>query len=215
MLTQNGEFNNLMQQMKKHLLIPIFLLLLISCKKNIENKVEIKKNHRTEKYQTFVDNQTIYGLINSEALIENDVFKFCNNVLNRKTIFYIGYDTILLKKVDTLFSQEDKKFISKQYRNGIHFILEQKQLKHKNVVEYDTTMIATKEKSKKYWDKLLEKYKCIGLVSMPLFNLKKDMAIVQVGYNCGINCAEGGTYIYKLNENGKWELYLTVEKWIT
>jgi hypothetical protein len=215
MLTQNGEFNNLMQQMKKHLLIPIFLLLLISCKKNIENKVEIKKNHRTEKYQTFVDNQTIYGLINSEALNENDVFKFCNNVLNRKTTFYIGYDTILLKKVDTLFSQEDKKFISKQYRNGIHFILEQKLLKHKNVVEYDTTMIATKEKSKKYWGKLLEKHQCIGLVSMPLFNLKKDMAIVQVGYNCGIHCAEGGTYIYKLNENGKWELYLTVEKWIT
>jgi hypothetical protein len=136
-------------------------------------------------------------------------------LLNRKTAYYIGSDTILLKKVDTLFSQKDKEFISKQYRNGINFILNQKFLKQKKVIEYDTTMLASREKSRKYWEKLIEKYHCVGLIDVPLFNLKRDIAIVQVGYNCGIMCAEGGTYIYKLNRNGKWELYLTIEKWIS
>jgi hypothetical protein len=60
--------------------------------------------------------------------------------------------------------------------------------------------IATKEKSKKYWGKLFESIE-LYLVSMPLFNLKKDMQFSSWLY-CGIYCAEGGTYIYKLNENG-------------
>jgi hypothetical protein len=201
--------------MKINLLVPILLILVFGCKKNIEKETSEKKIETQEKYKALVDNQTIYGLINSEALNENDVFKFCENIINRGTIFHIGYDTILLKKVDTLFSQKDKIFISKQYRNGIHFVLEQKLLKHKKVVEYDTTNISSREKSKIYWDKLLKKNRCIGFIKMPLFNLKKNIAIVEVGYNCGLLCAEGGSYIYKLNKNGKWELYLTIEKWIS
>jgi len=201
--------------MNKYPLIAILLVVLFSCKKDIENKAERKKNNLSEKYQALVDNKTIYGLINSEELNENNILKFCGNVLNRKTTFYIGYDTILLKKIDTLFSQKDKDFISKQYKNSVHFILDEKLLKDKKVIEYDTTMLATREKSRKYYTKLLEKYHCISFVDMPLFNLKKDMAIVQVGYNCGLMCAEGGTYIYKLNKNGKWELYLTIESWIS
>lgn len=200
--------------MKKHLLIATFLILFISCKKDIENKVEAKKSNVPEKYQTLVDNKIIYSLLNSDAIIENKVFKNCENLLNRQTMFYIGYDSILLKKVDTLFSIKDKEFISKQYRNGIRFILEQKLLKHKKVIEYDTTMMAEK-KSRIYWNKMLEKYHCIGTIHTPLFNLKKDMAIVEIGYNCGALCGEGGTYIYRLNKNGKWELYLTIGTWVS
>lgn len=201
--------------MKNLFLIAIFSILFFSCKKDVESKIKKNQIDLPEKYQELVDNETIYGLINSEALNENKIYKFCENVLNRKTAYYIGQDTVLLKKVDTLFSQKDKEFISKQYRNSINFILEQNLLKHKKVVEYDTTMLATREKSRNYWEQLIKKNHCIGLISLPLFNLKKDMAIVQVGYNCGVLCAEGGTYIYKLNRNGKWELYLTIEKWIS
>jgi hypothetical protein len=57
------------------------------------------------------------------------------------------------------------------------------------------------EKAKKYWGKLLEKISVYWFeVGMPLLNLKKNvvfkLAII-------IHCAEGA-YIYKLNENGKW-----------
>jgi len=201
--------------MKNLFLIALFSTLFFSCKKDVESKIKKNETDLPEKYQELVDNETIYGLINSEALNENKIYKFCENVLNRKTAYHIGQDTVLLKKVDTLFSQKDKEFISKQYKNSINFILNQKLLKQKRVVEYDTTMLATREKSRAYWDKLLEKYHCIGLIDLPLFNLKRNMAIVQVGYNCGVLCAEGGTYVYKLNKNGKWELYLTIEKWIS
>ncbi|WP_412464419.1 hypothetical protein [Flavobacterium mekongense] len=180
----------------------------------MEKKVEEKKSEVPEKYQTLVENQTIYSLLNSDALAENKVFKNCENVLNRQTMFYIGYDSVVLKKVDTLFTKKDKEFISKQYRNGVRFILDQKFLKHKKVIEYDTTMMAEK-KSRIYWNKMLEKYHCIGMIHTPLFNLKKDLAIVEIGYNCGVLCGEGGTYIYRLNKYGKWELYLTIEKWIS
>jgi hypothetical protein len=196
-------------------LIAIFSILLLSCKKEIEDKTKKHETELPEIYEELVDDKSIYELINSDVLKENKIFKHCENVLNRKTVYYIGSDTILLKKVDTLFSQKDKEFISKQYRNGINFILNQKFLKQKKVIEYDTTMLTSSEKSRKYWEKLIEKHHCIGLIDVPLFNLKRDMAIVQVGYNCGVMCAEGGTYIYKLNRNGKWELYLTVEKWIS
>ena len=200
--------------MKKYFLVPIFLILLISCRKDAENKVEAKKSDVPEKYQALVDDKTIYGLLNSDAITGNQVFKNCENVLDRQTMYYIGYDSTLLKKVDTLFSIKDKEFISKQYRNGVRFILNQKLLRHKKVIEYDTTMIAEK-KSRIYWNKMLEKYHCVGKLNMPLFNLKKDMAIVEFGYNCGALCGEGGTYIYRLNRNGKWELYLTIEKWVS
>ncbi|PZO26729.1 MAG: hypothetical protein DCF13_13285 [Flavobacteriaceae bacterium] len=201
--------------MKNYFLIAIFSILLFSCKKSVESKIKKNETDLPVKYQELVDNETIYGLINSEVLRENKIFNFCENVLNRKTAYYIGEDTVLLKKVDTLFSQKDKEFISKQYRNSISFILNPKLLKHKKIIEYDTTSNVSREKSRKYWDKLIENNHCIGLIDLPLFNLKKDMAIVHVGYNCGLMCAEGGTYIYKLNSNGKWELYLTVEKWIS
>ena len=201
--------------MKKHFLIAIFSILLISCKKDVEIKIKKNETDLPEKYQELVDNENIYGLLNSEALRRNKIFNFCNNILNRKTVYYVGQNTVLLKKVDTLFSQKDKEFISKQYRNSIKFILNQRFLKHKRVVEFDTTMLATKEKSRAYWDKLLEKHHCIGSISIPLFNLEKNMAIVEVGYYCGILCGEGGTYIYKLNRSGNWELYLTIEEWIS
>lgn len=200
--------------MKIHILILSFLFLLFSCKKDIADTSEKKKSDIPEKYQDLVNTQTIYGLINSDAVIENKVFKKCENVLNRQTMYYIGYDSIILKKADTLFSAKDKEFISKQYRNGIRFVLNQKLLKYKKVIEYDTTMTA-REKSKIYWDKMLDKYRCIGSINTPLFNLKKDMAIIEIGYYCGSLCGEGGTYVYKLNKNGKWELYLTIEKWVS
>lgn len=201
--------------MKNIFLIALFSILLISCKKQTENKVETKKSDIHEKYQNLVDNQTVYGLINCEALNENKIFKSCENVLNRETTFCSNCDSLLLEKIDTLFSKKDKEFIVKQYKNSIHFILDQKLLKHKNIIEYDTTMLATREKSRAYWDKLLEKYHCIETISLPLFNLKKDMAIVQISYNCGILCGEGGTYIFKLNRSGEWELYLKFEEWIS
>jgi hypothetical protein len=201
--------------MKNCFLIAIFSILVLSCKKEVEDKAKKSETELPEKYQELVDNETIYGLINSEALSENRIFNYCKNILNRKTAYYIGQDTVLLKKIDTLFSQKDREFISKQYKNSINFILNPKLLKHKKIIEYDTTSNTSRERSRKYWEKLIEKNHCIGFIELPLFNLKKDMAIVQVGYNCGLMCAEGGTYVYKLNRNGKWELYLTIEKWIS
>ena len=50
---------------------------------------------------------------------------------------------------------------------------------------------------------------------MPIFNEEKNIAIIEIGYNCGFLCGSGGTYIYKLNEDKKWILYKTVDNWIS
>ena len=112
------------------------------------------------------------------------------------------------KKLDTLFSKNDKKFILQQYRNGNKFILNQKFIKDKKVIEVDMSL-NSEEKKTKFWERIKKENNCIGRLYIPLFNLKKNLAIIE----CGIK-GEGATFVYKLNRNNKWELYRTLEKWI-
>jgi hypothetical protein len=65
------------------------------------------------------------------------------------------------------------------------------------------------DKKTKFLDKIKKEHNCVGYLHIPLFNIKKNMAIVECG-----GFGEGGTFIYKLNKNNKWEFYQTIEKWI-
>ncbi len=197
--------------MTKLLLLSIFPFLLFSCT-TADQKSEAKKS---EKYLAFADNQTIYGLLNSDAINENHIYESLDNVLDRQIYFCANCDSTMLLESDSLFSDADKEFIKMQYQNSIHFVLDPKLLKDKKIIEVDTTSLTSKVKRLKYVEKLNEKHPFISTISLPLFNLKKNLAIVQFDYTCGMLCGEGGTYIFKLNKNGKWEYYQTIEEWIS
>ena len=97
--------------------------------------------------------------------------------------------------------------------NGNKFIWKNK-LKNREIIKLDTTINNNKNREQ-FWNKTLEKYGCISYVDMPIFNEEKNIAIIEIGYNCGFLCGSGGTYIYKLNEDKKWILYKTVDNWIS
>jgi hypothetical protein len=191
--------------MKKHLIITILFFFLFGCenKRNTE-----KKNSETftvEKYTEIIDNKLVYKLIN-QVLSENPLYKNCGALIDRKTFIIRNGDEFLLKKIDTLFSDSDKKFIVKQYRNGNGFILNQKLIQNKKIIELDTT-IKTEEQKVKFWKKAGKENSCIGQIYVPLFNYKKNIAIIE----CKVH-GESGIFLYKINKNNKWELSQTLQR---
>lgn len=193
--------------MKKYYIIIISLFFLFGCKNN--NNIE-KKNSEIiidEKYTEIIDNKLIYELIN-QVLSENKLYKHCGAIMDRKTFIIRNGDELLLEEIDSIFQENDKKFILKQFRNGNRFVLNQKFIKSKKIIELDST-VNSKEQRDKYWKKINLENKCIGYFYVPLFNLKKNTAIIE----CGIN-DESGIFIYKLNKENKWELSRTLQRLI-
>lgn len=190
--------------MKKHILT-ISLFYLISC--NNQNNTEQKNSESitTEKYTEIIDNKLVYEVIN-HVLSENDLYKNCGALIDRKNFIITNGDEFLLKEIDTIFSEDDKKFMVKQYRNGNTFVLNQNLIQSKKVIPLDTT-IKTEKQRVEYWKKIDKENNCVGYLSVPLFNNKKDMAIIE----CKVY-GESGTFLYKINNNKEWELYRTLQK---
>ncbi|ESU21248.1 hypothetical protein FCR2A7T_06750 [Flavobacterium cauense R2A-7] len=197
--------------------ISIILILLITSCNNLRKNDNIEKTDNEpiqKKYQEIIPNKLVYEFINNVLLKENKIYQSCENLLNKNYFIDIKGDSTLISKIDTLFSKEDKDFIKAQYLNANNFVLDPKLIKEKKLIKLDTT-INSKEDLKRFWQNVNKKYNCVGFIRVPIFNKKRDTVIVQVSYNCGAFCAEGATYIYKLNENNRWELLITFDKWIS
>lgn len=186
----------------------IFLLIstiFIGCsKKNVQETPRNSGLHVSE--------SLIYDFVN-QILPQNGSSQFCENIIDRKSFVDYKGDSVLLTKIDTIFPKKDFIFAKEQYLKGDKFIWKNK-LKGKKIVKLDTT-IDDQKSSEKFWNKIIEEKHCIGYIDMPIFNSEKNIAIVKIGYNCGILCGSGGTYIYKLDKNRKWHLYLTLDSWIS
>lgn len=186
----------------------IFLLVLISCNKKSSN---LEFQNQT-KIENGISDKLIYDFVN-EILSQNGTSEFCKNVIDRKTFVIRNGDSIFIEKIKSEFKKGDLEFMRTQYMNGNKFIWKNK-LKNREIIKLDTTINNNKNREQ-FWNKTLEKYGCISYVDMPIFNEEKNIAIIEIGYNCGFLCGSGGTYIYKLNEDKKWILYKTVDNWIS
>ena len=54
-------------------------------------------------------------------------------------------------------------------------------------------------------EKMPEYNKRVYFFSRPVFDNKKEYAVIHLGYSCGFTCGTGCDYIFKLT-NGKWKL---------
>jgi hypothetical protein len=186
----------------------IFLLLLISCNKKLENL-----NHQNKfELENEVSEKIIYDFVN-EILSQNVTSEFCKKVIDRKTFIAINGDSIFNEKFKNEFNESDLGFMRKQYLLANKFTWNNK-LKNRQIIKLDTT-INNDISKEQFWNKTLEKYGCISYMNMPIFNIEKNVAIIEIGYNCGFLCGAGATYIYKLNENKKWILFKTIDNWIS
>jgi|SRR5690606_13318840 len=198
----------------KKLLYILFCITLISCNSKTE---EIKE----EVVVFSSDGTTIY---------ENDVYEVINAFLSNfdehqenpkklaKGDFLLLFPFVeeqpyeydiqelneILSRSDSLFSEKDKKFITKQMKNS-NFDLKQGFISNYKVLSKDfiNTITGFSDEVNKF-----------HTISIPLFNLKKDIAMISFGTYTGYNDASGMKIIYK-KENGKWVAIKTLNLWIS
>src|SRR5690606_14391372 len=186
----------------------ISLLLIISCNK----KTEIAKEQNQTKIENEISEKLIYNFTN-EILSQNGTSEFCKNIIDRKTFIATNGDSIFIEKIKSEFKKNDLDFMQNQYKDGNKFIWKN-ELKNRQLIKLDTT-INNEESRDQFWKKTMDRYECVSYINMPIFNKQKNIAVIEIGYNCGLLCGAGATYIYKLNKKNKWVLYKTLDSWIS
>lgn len=96
---------------------------------------------------------------------------------------------------DTIFNQQDRDFIFKQFTAIKDTIWHDKFSKSKLL-----THKKQKRPNRSYY-------------SIPLFSADKNYVIVRRQYYCGYLCAYGGYYVYRRLGNNKWEYITAVNTW--
>ena len=99
-----------------------------------------------------------------------------------------------LKKITELFDNDDFEYIKKQFYSEL-----------KNNWSFETRKSTLKEHpTKNYYT-----------YSIPLFDRKKEKAIIYTEFlGCGSTCGEGQILVY-LKKNNKWNLYKKINTWIS
>ena len=98
---------------------------------------------------------------------------------------------------DTIFNQQDRDFIFRQF-----------------TAIKDTIWHAKFSKSKLLTNKK-QKRPNRYYYSIPLFSVDKNYVIIHRQYYCGSLCAHGGYYVYRRLDNNKWEYVTAVNTWIS
>jgi len=118
--------------MKAFLILINIFFLLGSCGQTKESKLSV------EKPIEIISDDIIYSFVN-EALPQNMIYSCCDNIIDKKSLILTNRDSILLSKIDTIFSQKDKQFIRAQYLLGNTFVWKSKLLNNNNI-KLETTI---------------------------------------------------------------------------
>jgi len=98
---------------------------------------------------------------------------------------------------DTIFNNQDRDFIFRQYTAIKDSIWHNKFSKSKLL-----TTKNQKSVNRHYY-------------SIPLFSVDKNYVFIQQQYNCGSECAYGGYYVYRRIDDKNWEYVTSVKTWIS
>ena len=199
------------------LLYILFCITLISCNSKTE---EIKE----EEVAVFSDNGTtiyesdIYEVINAffENKKETDSLEGYNSKEKLLTISLIeDYAPLDFKYIfsvfegnDSLFKEDDKDFIIRQTKELNKLDLNKNYISNYKIIPKDTMDVFYKyleTENKRFWDEFPKKFQGdeINSISLPIFNSRKDIAIITIGRSYGPLSGSGFMIIYK-KENGKW-----------
>ena len=173
-------------------------------------------------YSSVTSDQEIYDFLNWMTV--NDSKYGEETKLKRKHIHYkiLGWDTanFIIKDTalnnqfqffsieggylyqrhggtDTIFKQQDRDFIFKQFTAIKDTVWHDK---------FSKSKLLTNKKQKRP-----DRY----YYSIPLFSVDRKYVIIHRIYHCGSLCAHGGYYVYRRLENNKWEYVTAVNTWIS
>lgn len=194
------------------LLYILFCIILISCNSKTEEIKEEEVIEVQKEIDLGISDEEIYSVINTHLEREIKHYKTINKELNTNFLSfsflidndfnYYGIPSLIEK--DSLFTDEDREFIKLQVQKAETFDLNQKYFSDFTIVPKDTIdNLLKNSKGKPYGQTIIEKYKIINWITLPLFSKGKDLAIINYEYLCGSLCAESRTSVYK-KENGEW-----------
>ena len=153
---------------------------------------------------------TINNFVNDTSIHE---FQNCNRFVDkdfRKVL--LKEDSLVILRLDSIFTKEDMDFIFRQNLNSVYF-RSGKCLKNKVLISADTLL---NFEIMEFWPKFRKKYGEGGYcsISMPLFSVNHDIVIIRYSRNNGRLNASGVTYIFK-KSNGKWIKIYCIDAWIS
>ena len=197
----------------KNKIILLIIFLAISCKKSETEKIshEIKPEY-------LVDKRDISDLINFCITSKSKIFKNCTHVWDQDPIFYFTeYDSIQITKQTTILSKDDLAFIFKQAAINPQLKLDSEIVSEDKLVPLNIGKAFNRDRKirEEYFEENRNKYNKICSLSIPLFSKDRNIAIVKIGYSCGVLCGEGGIYIYKKEKNGNWNLIKSISDWVS
>jgi len=131
----------------------------------------------------------------------NEILPPSSNVFYNKASynFLSSYDSLYLIELNPLLSLKDIDYIFNQNRTSNDYDLSNC-LYNKVLITHQTIM---ENPNLGYFD-----------ISAPLFSIDKEVVIIRISYFCGGLCGNGGTYVYK-KENNIWLLKFTLSEWIS
>ncbi len=120
-------------------------------------------------------------------------------------------DSLKLLQMDTLFNQDDLKFIFKQNNWAENFKINKYQLvNHIEIISRDTLVNLMGNNPSIFWERYYKKFGKFGTVSigLPLFSIDKNTVIVTFSERYGALNGQRSTIIYKRINNNWKNIYL-------
>lgn len=177
------------------IILKYYLLIFIILTSCHHNEKAVSSNNQPDSTipDLIIADSTIYEVINYVLSHKelNTIIK-SNYLLNKEGmpfLFALKNDSLELTQMDSILSKADIKYIFSQKKQYEKFTVNPKYIRSKDIIPYDS----------------LNNYKSYCTISFPLFNIKKDIAIIRTTYYCGTLCSLTGTYIYQ-RRNSNWVL---------
>lgn len=201
----------------------LFLLLIISCKKNAP-KIKVLPKDETLDLKYKVLNQLIDEQIKEDSInghLHDNIYNiavkgiFFEKLEENEEIPHPSY--ALNFSYDSIFLEKDSLNYKKENINLENFKLDKNRIKRK--LQFITTEDIIKisiNKKRNFWKEFRNKYgdKCIQTFSVPFFNEDKTSCIVQSSMSCGPLYGGGSTSIYK-KKSGKWVRVNSYDHWVS
>ena len=191
-----------------------------SCKKDSKPVEAITP----KKVVQVIDDKTIYEVINSllaikrkgeieeNHYIKNIIDSFPYDALNKE-------DSIVLKKLDTIFSHQDRDFIYEQAKYKPLFKIKKEFIEGYIILLSDTVKVEHEsyfeDGGKNLKHDFHKKYdNGFYAVTLPLFTKNRQYAMISISNCCGGSCGSGVSFIMKKTKSG-WDIIYSYGQWVS
>ncbi|KPH12008.1 hypothetical protein [Chryseobacterium sp. ERMR1:04] len=212
----------------KHFIF-LFLLIIISCKKN-HPKVSITPKDENLDLRYEVLNQLIIDEQKGDSLMlanENFGHDYVYNISCKKIYLETEISNAdepppppglgINLEYDSIFSQKDSAYYKKEEKILSHFKFNKNRIKTNLQYTTDEEIYKIRQiKPNDFWTEFDKRYKnkCIRTFSVPFFNRDKNICIIQNSMSCRPLYGGGAITIYQ-KINGKWKIINSFDHWVS